>query len=72
MLGWHEKRRKRPDFSTTKFDYKYIVKLEYVRWLQGSVARKVDNFIHRIVTFPNFLNMFSNFYNPDKKSLFSS
>ena len=39
---------------------------------QGSVARKVDNFIQRIVTFSNFLNMFSNCYNPDKKSLFSS
>ena len=38
----------------------------------GSVARKVDNFIQRLVTFSNFLNMFSNFYNPDKKSLFSS
>ena len=38
----------------------------------GSVARKVDNFIHRIVTFSNFLNMFSNCYNLDKKSLFLS
>ena len=48
------------------------IKSYLTNWKQGSVARKVDNFIQRIATFSNFLNMFSNCYNPDKKSLFSS
>ena len=50
-------------FFITLFDYPID---------QGSVARKVNNFIYRIVSFSNFLNMFSNCHNPDKKLLFST
>ena len=48
-----------------------VLEFSLAFWL-GPVARKVDNFIRRIVIFSNFLNMFTNCYNPDKKSLFSS
>ena len=51
----------------------YLIIILFIPFvLQGSVARKMDNFIHWIVTFSNFLNMFSNCYNPDKKSLLLS